>query len=97
MLFSEVMAQIPQPHRAKLWKEYRTLCNALVLRIREKKQGIAPSEADLLPLRRAAERANEILQEQGYDPFFTPDAPDFLASLLAELDAIAAKKQTETD
>lgn len=97
MLFSEIITTVPQPHRAKLWKEYRTLCNALVLRIREKKQGIAPSEADILPLRRAAERANELLREQGYDPVFDPDAPDFLPSLLAELDAIAAKKQTETD
>ena len=67
MLFSEIMTKIPQPHRAGLWKEYRTLCNALVLRIREKKQGLAPSETDLLPLRTAARRANEILQEQGYD------------------------------
>ncbi|MBQ5820378.1 MAG: hypothetical protein IIW31_04005 [Clostridia bacterium] len=97
MLFSEIMTKIPQPHRAGLWKEYQTLCNALVLRIREKKQGVAPSETDLLPLRTAARRANEILQEQGYDPFFDPDAPDFLPSLLAELDAIAAEKQTETD
>ena len=48
MLFSEIMTKIPQPHRAGLWKEYRTLCNALVLRIREKKQGLAHRDAAVL-------------------------------------------------
>ena len=90
MLFSEKMSRIPQPRRADLWKEYQTLCTVLSLRAGQKKTGIAPAEADLIPLRHAAKNANTILSEFGMSPSFFPEDPDFYAKLLAELDAIMA-------
>lgn len=88
MLFSEKMTATPQPRRAELWREYRTLCRALSLRVRLNKEGRAPTEDEVAPLRDAAERANRILEEQGMEPSFFPAEPNFFALLLQELDAL---------
>lgn len=88
MLFSEKMKKIPQPDRAMLWNEYRTLCSALTLNAALKKENRLPSPEELAPLRNGAERANRILAEQGFEPSFFPAEPNFFELLLRELDAV---------
>ena len=88
MLFSEKMSQVPQPQRAELWKEYRTLCTALALNVTLRKENRPPREAELIPLREAAKRADAILTEAGFPPSFVPDEEDFFPKLLNELNEI---------
>ncbi len=90
MLFSEKMAQIPQPRRADLWKEYRVLCTALALNVRLKKEDRTPTEEELSSLREAAITANGILNEYGFSPSFFPEERDFFKKLIHELSAIAS-------
>ncbi len=91
MLFDEKMAKIPQPRRADLWKEYRTLCTALVLEVRAKKQARAVTEEELAPLKEAATAADGILAEYGFSPSFFPKEEDFFPKLCEELRQIMAK------
>lgn len=95
MLFSEKMAQIPQPSRRALWDEYRTLCTALALNVTLKKESRIPTEAELRPLREAAEKANEILGNFGISPSFCPHSSDFFPCLLEELTAIMNTPSTK--
>ena len=88
MLFSEKMTQIPQPQRAELWKEYRTLCTALALNVTLRKENREARDAELSPLREAAKRADVILTEEGFAPSFAPDEEDFFPRLLNELNEI---------
>ncbi|MBQ4323008.1 MAG: hypothetical protein IJC19_03630 [Clostridia bacterium] len=88
MLFSEKMARVPQPRRADLWSEYRVLCTALSLQVRRKKEGRNPSEEELIPLKNAAKRANDILLEQGMEISFFPENESFFDALVTELTAI---------
>lgn len=89
MLFSEKLTQIPQPARADLWTEYRTLCTAITLQVTLNKEQRSPKGNELEPLRQAAKRANDILQEYGFPPSFFPEAEDFFSRLTQELTAIA--------
>ena len=89
MIFSEKMKAVPQPHRAELWTQYRTLCTALSLQVRLKKENRTASEAELIPLRKAAQTANEILESNGFPPSFFPQSKTFLEELLEELSAVA--------
>ena len=91
MLFSEKMANVPQPRRAELWKEYRTLCSALALKVTLRRENRPPKEEELEALRQAAQRADRILAEYGMEPSFAPDSPDFLPQLLRELEEIASQ------
>ncbi len=90
MLFSEKMAAIPQPKRAKLWQEYRTLCTALALKVQLDRQQRAPTQEELAPLKGAAINANRILEEFHMPPSFSPEKEDFFPLLLAELSALRA-------
>ena len=88
MLFSEKMKKIPQPDRAMLWNEYRTLCTALTLNAALKKENRLPSPEELAPLRNAGERANDLLEKHGFSPSFFPQKENFFSHLLEELTAI---------
>lgn len=88
MLFSEKMAQVPQPHRADLWREYRTLCTALALNVKLRKEAREATEAELSPLQDAARKANELLERHGMPPSFFPEKSDFLLLLTEELQRI---------
>ncbi|MBQ1965775.1 MAG: hypothetical protein II348_03785 [Clostridia bacterium] len=88
MLFSEKMSRIPQPHRAELWQQYRTLCSALAINVQIKKENRTPSEQELAPLREAAKKADEILLEFGQDPCFFPHRDGFWNRMLEELTAV---------
>ena len=89
MIFSEKMKAVPQPRRADLWTEYRTLCTALALQVKLKKENRSASEEELYPLRKAAENANKILEEYGFSPSFFPRSETFFQQLTEELSAIA--------
>ena len=89
MLFSEKLTQIPQPARAALWQEYRTLCTALSLQITLNKERRSPNEAELVPLKQAAAQANAILKEYGFPPSFFPESEDFFSQLTVEMTSIA--------
>ncbi|MBO5248386.1 MAG: hypothetical protein J6B54_03700 [Clostridia bacterium] len=88
MLFSEKMAQVPQPRRADLWSQYRILCNALALNVRLKKENRSPAEAELMPLKTAAKTANDILSQFGMEPSFFPESEAFFDLLIQELSEI---------
>ena len=87
MLFPEKMSAVPQPRRADLWREYRTLCTALSLQVKLRREERPPTEAELSPLREAAGKANGILAEFGMTPSFFPTDAEFFAKLLEELSA----------
>lgn len=89
MIFSEKMKSVPQPRRADLWTEYRTLCTALALQVKLKKENRKASEEELSPLRKAAENANKILEEYGFPPSFFPQSETFFEQLTEELSAVA--------
>lgn len=89
MLFSEKLTQIPQPARAALWQEYRTLCTALSLHVTLNKEHRSPNEEELAPLKQAAGQANAILKEYGFPPSFFPESEDFFSRLTEEMTAIA--------
>ncbi len=89
MLFSEKMSLIPQPRRANLWQEYRTLCTGLALHITLKKEQRLPTPEELVPLRQAARQANAILEEYEFSPSFFPDKEDFFPLLIEELTRIS--------
>lgn len=95
MLFSEKMANVPQPRRAELWKEYRTLCSALALKVALRRENRPAAKEELEALRQAAKRADRILAEYGMEPSFTPDSPDFLSRLLRELEEISRQPKRE--
>ena len=86
MLFPEKMSAVPQPRRADLWREYRTLCTALSLQVKLRREGRTATE-DELSLREAAGKANGILAEFGMAPSFFPEDADFLEKLLETLSA----------
>lgn len=88
MLFSEKMSRIPQPHRAELWQQYRTLCSALAINVQIKKENRIPTEQELMPLKEAAKKADEILRTFGQSPSFFPDRDNFWNRLLEELTAV---------
>ncbi len=88
MIFSEKMKAIPQPRRADLWNEYRVLCTALALQVTLKRENRTPTEEELRPLKTAANNANAILSEYGFDPSFFPEQEDFFNLLLDELSAV---------
>ncbi|MBP3300341.1 MAG: hypothetical protein J6M34_02405 [Clostridia bacterium] len=88
MLFSEKMSQVPQPDRADLWREYRTLCTALALNVKLRKEAREATEAELSPLQEAARKANELLARHGMAPSFFPEKSDFLHLLTEELQRI---------
>lgn len=92
MLFSEKIALVPQPERAKLWREFRILGRALILQSRLEKEGRGPEDGELTPLRQAAQRANEILSKFDLSPSFFPEDGDFLLRLTAELNKIKEAK-----
>ena len=96
MLFSEKLAQIPQPQRAALWKEYRTLTTAAALKIRIQKEDRLPTEEELNPLRQSARDANGILSAFGFLPSFFPEEDRFFELLTEELDRIK-KASNEKD
>ena len=95
MLFSEKMAQFPQPQRAALWDEYRTLCTALALQVTLRKENRDPRDGELIPLREAAKRADALLTEGGFEPSFYPEQADFFPRLLAELTQIINTPSTK--
>ncbi len=89
MIFSEKMALVPQPRRAALWTEYRTLCTALALQVNLRRERRTATEEELNPLKDAAKKANEILAEFGMEPSFFPEREDFFPLLTEELASIA--------
>ena len=89
MLFSEKMKQIPQPDRAALWDRYRTLCTALALEVRLRKEQRTASEEELHPLKQAAAEADALLGKHGFPPSFRPEDPKFFVMLTEELHNIA--------
>ncbi len=95
MIFSEKMKAIPQPRRADLWTEYRTLCTALALQVKLKKENRTPTEEELFSLRKAAENANKILEEYGFSPSFFPQSETFFEQLTEELSAVAKNPSKE--
>ena len=88
MLFSEKMSKVPQPDRADLWREYRTLCTALALNVKLRKEAREAAEEEILPLMQAARKANELLARHGMAPSFFPEKSDFLLLLTEELQRI---------
>ena len=89
MIFSEKMSRVPQPRRADLWTQYRTLCTALALQVTVGKENRSPTEEELTPLKQAAETANSILSEYGMTPSFFPQQNDFFCLLTEELTKVA--------
>ncbi len=93
MIFSEKVKAIPQPPRADLWNEYPVLCTALALKVTLKRENRPPAKEELLPLKTAANNANAILSEYGFDPSFFPEQEDFFNLLIDELSAVITQSK----